>query len=81
MIAALEYFAREERITEATPLFLLGAGNGGEAASRFAQQLTRTAATHPIKGAIVYSSSGDAIAAATRAGEGMARAALAATAG
>lgn len=63
--AALAKFVADKALPATQPVFLLGVGNGGDAAARFAEQLATATPPRPVKGAILYCSIGSATLAVT----------------
>lgn len=65
LAAALAKFGADDALAANKPVFLLGIGSGAEAAIRFADQLVTSSPPRPIKGAILYCSTGSSTLAAT----------------
>lgn len=65
--AALDLFVREGTIAATTPVFFLGFADGAEAAARYAHLLATATPARPVKGAVLFcSTGGDTLAVTSR---------------
>jgi len=65
--AALDRLIADGAITATTPVFLVGIGNGGDAAARLADVLAAARPARPVRGAVLYLAAGnETLAAASR---------------
>lgn len=65
LAAALTKFDTDKALAATKPVFLLGVGAAAEAAVRYAEQLASATPARPVKGAILYCSTGSATLAVT----------------
>ncbi|MBL9213000.1 MAG: hypothetical protein JNL92_21240, partial [Opitutaceae bacterium] len=63
--AALDRLLANGVITAATPVFLVGVGNGGDAAARVAELLAAGPPARPVRGTVLYLAAGNETLAAT----------------
>ena len=56
--AALEKFSREGLLPPRTPVFMIGAGAGGDAAVQIGELLATAASSWPVRGAVLYAAAG-----------------------
>jgi hypothetical protein len=54
LVAALDRFIGAKLITAATPVFLVGEGDGGDMATRVADLLANAPAPRPVRGVVLY---------------------------